>query len=279
MWSDNEGLTWATATMNKPAGLSIATANYLKIACSDKHLFIAVANRIMAVLHISLLDTAPFTPLIVQELDTAYSYMRLDSDAAGVYAMHNGASVYFISDSLVTELLIDLGAGVAPSSYAQKTYLFHAFFTNSNTISRLWTNQNYRRLSIIVGSTPVTALVEDKDGRGWAATEDGKLFCGGLKGAEWRKMADFAPHCVADLVFLSHSIGYAAAGPYVYQTINAGYTWERLPNPSPSGIQLLAFALCGDGALYVGGAANAGSDCLGLSYPPEAATPVFARVV
>jgi hypothetical protein len=279
MWSDDEGRTFQTANILTSVPLIVSTVQYLKVACSAQHLFIALGSRVFAVSHNSLIDMASFAPVVIAGPSVAFPMIALHAADNGVYTIDSGGSVYYISDALVAEQLIDNTFGLMNGPEGRKTFLFGGFVDDSNAIVRMWTNQDYRILSMIVGQTPHTVLTEDKDGRIWVATTDGKLYLGGMNGARWKQISDFAPHCVADMVFLSHSVAYAVAGPYVYQTINAGYTWERLPNPAPSGVQLLALALCEDGALYVGGAAASGTDCLSHALPPEAATPVFARVV
>jgi hypothetical protein len=286
MWSDNDGVTFKQAPLTTTVTLSISTLDHLKIACSTKHLFLSIANLVFAVPHNILVDGAPFSPIPIAGINNLFGIFNANSinqlygDAAGVHVLSNASSVDYVNDALVGENLIMYGTGVAPSPTGRKSFLFHAYFAgygDTNHIARIYPDQSYHTLSTIVGTTPGTVLVEDTDRRLWFATTDGKLYCGGVNGFDWQVMMDFAPDCVMDIVFESHSVGYLAAGRYVYRTINGGFSWERLPQAAPSDMQMLTLALCSDGALYVGGAGSAGTSCLALETIPETAVPVFAR--
>ena len=276
MWSDDNGANFSTAVLSPVSTLDIATVDFITLACSDRHVFIGVATRLMAVTHASLLPSVPFRPLTVSGTDPLYSIIRLTGDDDGIYVMTNSATVYFVNDALVVETLINQGSGVSNPVSGRKTFLFSAYFTPNNHISRIWTDVPYRTLPTIVGTTPITALVEDLDKRIWAATEDGKLFCGGIDGYDWRLITTFAPSCASAIVWHTHSIGYLAAGRYIYRTVNGGYDWQPLPSLPTTQTQIIALALCADGTLFAGGAANAGTTCFSLDLVPEEAVPLFA---
>ena len=277
MWSDDGGATFSSSVVTPPTTLSLSTNDHLHIACSNQHLFFSVANLVLAVPHSNLIDSVSFTPFVISGVDILYSINKLTSDTGGVYVVSNSASVYYINDALVTETLINLGTGVMNPASGRKSFLFTAFFGNSNHVSRIWTDQGYHTLSTIVGTSPATLLTEDTDKRLWLATDNGKLYCGGTSGYDWSQTANFFPDCVAGMAWLSHSVGYLVAGRFMYRTLNGGFNWQRLPMRDISGTQLLALIQCQDGTVYVGGGLEAGCACLPLSIIPNGAIPAFGR--